>query len=869
MRRKYAIFLLMTATACGSSETGKEIGPETTADAETVLDEATLETQGEVPETPEVVTIASGKYTLDFNSKYLELTLERNGSPLLRLPSDGLQLGRVDSLLDPDGNDTYSFDPWFMYEAANAADFYVPPKGLGWLSPVEAEVVDYGDSHFTAILTYPEGGTARLEATVSPSLPSFHIMLQPLGGPTLAFVRLRARVDENEGFYGLGAFFDHVEHRGHTIPMQLEADLKIESSNNEAHVRVPFIIGTKGWGMFVQSYRPMVFDVASKEKDLVEVTVGTGADTAQGLPFYFYAADHPLDITRLYYETTGYPAMPARWALGPILWRDEVGGQEEVLSDLRRIRELDLATTAYWIDRPYATAVNTFDFDKSDYEDPAKMIEEAHRLGFRLALWHSPYAGEKSEASKEFHQYALDHGYYPPEVGLLLNNWGRPIDFTNPEAYAWWQGLIRRYTDMGIEGFKLDYGEDVTVGLMGIRSAWRFHDGSDERTMHRYYNFLYHRVYFETLPNSGGFILARNAGFGDQVNITCIWPGDADSSFTKHREVVTLPNGEQYVSVGGLPATVMYGLSLGPSGFPYFGADTGGYRHAAPPDKELFTRWMQQTALSSVMQVGNNASSMPWDFSFNGKPLYDEESLGWYREYSRLHLRLWPYEWTYVTRVRKDGRPIQRPIGLTWPELNVHPEDEYLFGDYLLVAPVMERGATSRDVFFPKGRWLDLDDDCVYEGVQTVKVEAPLSKLPLFIAEGGIIPMLRPTIDTLVPVGDDTIDSYATTEGVLYVVTFPGSASSFELFDKTKLTQERLQNVIKLAYEDGEEFRFGAVFEVLNVRSNPKSVTVDGVVIEASNDLESIENAGWWWDGERGRLHVKVGPGKHTIEATW
>src|SRR5262249_13883847 len=155
---------------------------------------------------------------------------------------------------------------------------------------------------------------------------------------------------------------------------------------------------------------------------------------------------------------------------------------------------------------------------------------------------------------------------------------------TNPDAYAWWQDLVRNYTNMGVEGFKLDYAEDVVPGLTNGRNVWEFYDGSDERTMHEGYTLLYHQVYQETLPAEGSFLLCRHGTWGDQVNASVIWPGDLDASFAKNGEMV-----DDYVSVGGLPATVIAGLSLGASGYPFFGADTGGYLHS-PPDKELFTR---------------------------------------------------------------------------------------------------------------------------------------------------------------------------------------------------------------------------------------------------------------------------------------
>ena len=129
---------------------------------------------------------------------------------------------------------------------------------------------------------------------------------------------------------------------------------------------------------------------------------------------------------------------------------------------------LGLAPTApaAWIDPPYATGVNTFDFSAPQFRDPTAMIGTLHTLGFRTALWHTPYLDEEDPSTAELRSYATSHGFYPPRTGLLFNGWGRPIDLTNPDAYAWWQRLIRRYTDAGIEGFKLDYGEDVVPGAV-------------------------------------------------------------------------------------------------------------------------------------------------------------------------------------------------------------------------------------------------------------------------------------------------------------------------------------------------------------------------------------------------------------------
>ncbi len=882
MRRRGAIAKMwakiacVVAVSCGSGtkeipDAGEDAAREAVLDsveADPVADDLgsedpmALEEPGSPPPTLAVIRAGTSELRLDLEA--IEMALVRDHKTLLQLGRDGLGFGRVDTL-EP----ARSYDPWYLYPASGATESLDPPEGLAFLWPAAGEVLSVDEGRVRARLQYPEGLAALVSIEASAD-GRFQVRLQPEPeGPPLAFVRLRARAGRDEGFYGLGAWHDHVNHRGRTRTMQIEIDPDSESANNEGHVRIPLLIGSRGWGMFVDSLAGMVFDVATQGDDLIEVTVGTGEATRDGLSFYLIAEAHPLDVTKHYYDLTGAFRLPAPWALGPWVWRDEGVDQGKVLADLEAMRDLDLAATGYWIDRPYASAVNSFDFDPKHYNDPAAMIARAHELGFRMALWHAPYVDPKDEDSRPFYDFAKENGYFPPIIGVTFDKWGPLVDFTNPQAYAWWQGLLGFYRDLGVEGYKLDYAEEVILGAFGVRTPWLFADGSDDRTMHHLYQWWYHKVYSEMLPEDGGFLLCRTATIGDQVHGPIIWPGDLDATFWPHGYEL-LKDGYPKKAVGGLPASVVYGLSLGPSGFPFYGADTGGYIHA-PPDKELFTRWFQQTALSSVMQVGNGASTVPWETG--GPDGYDEEMLGWYRTYARLHLRLWPYEWTYALAILDTGRPIQRPFGLQVPEMGEHPWDLYFFGDDLLVAPVLERDAREKAVLFPPGRWVDWWDGQVLEGPGRVTVPAPLWKLPLYLREGGIVPMLRPTIDTLAPTTEPhRVDSYATTPGVLYVRVFPGPASEFRVHDGTLLGQERQGASVHLSVAQGAEFRLGVVFEVYDVREAPAEVLVDGVDVvrvDPAEDLAALDS-GWAFDASAvPALVIRVPGGVHEVMAIW
>jgi alpha-D-xyloside xylohydrolase len=248
--------------------------------------------------------------------------------------------------------------------------------------------------------------------------------------------------------------------------------------------------------------------------------------------------------------------------------------------------------------------------------------------------------------------------------------------------------------------------------------------------------------------------------------------------------------------------------------------------------------------------------------------------LGWYRTYTRLHLRLFPYAWTYAENLKKDGRPLQRPFGLAYPELGVHPNDEYLFGDSILVAPVIARGAVSRTVIFPPGTWIDWWTGKRYEGGQgeAVMVAAPLGVLPLFVAEGGIVPLLRPTIDTLTPVADPTkVDSYATTPGVLWARIAPGPTSEFTVFDGAVIGQELKGKTLSLSSKDGAELKYGVVFEVIALGKKPGSVTDGGKALSEVADAAALDAAasGWTYLPDAGGTAlVKVGPGAHAVAVT-
>jgi alpha-D-xyloside xylohydrolase len=785
------------------------------------------------------VPVTSGRAKITLSDDRTTLVFDRDGAPLLQFHADAFQAGTVDDLESGD-----SFDPYWMF-----VDQPNVPTSLVWRAlPPTAQmraVVSTAD-RLELELDYDGSTGSVVIARAAPDC--FTIDLSATG--TVAYLRVRPDADASEGFYGLGEWGDAVSHRGKLRPMQMEPKFESESADDEGHVPVPLLIGTRGWGVFVESDRPGAFDVARQSPTRVDITYGD----VTSLRVHLFSDSAPIEILHHYFDLTGYPGLPAPWAYGPLLWRDGSMSQAQMVDDISQIRTRHLATSGVWFDRPYATGVETFDFDPVKFPDPPAMLTALHDAGLRYAVWQSPYtapAGNSEDPAPTQHDYADAHSFFPPVTAVLVNQWGKPIDFTNPDAYAWWSQNLATYTKpisaggYGVEGFKLDYAEDVVVGIFGQRARWLFADGSDERTMHRGYTLLYHQIHRELLAPEGGFLLTRTGRWGDQQKGMIIWPGDLDASFEKEGD----PQGAM-LAVGGLPAALIKGIGLSASGFPFYASDTGGYRHS-PPNNECWLRWVEANTIASAMEVGDSSSQMPWEFTpQNGR---DQHSVDVYQQYASLHLRLYPYAWTYAQQIAMTGHPLVRPFGFVHPEVGQHPDDEYLFGDALLVAPVVTAGATSRDVWFPPGTWRDWWTGAAFDGgtagaKQTVT--APLDVLPLYLAAGAIIPMLRPTIDTLSPVAAASpVDSFATDAGVLSVRIVPGPMSTFTVYDGTLITQS--PNSIKLA--PGRVFDHGALFEVI-ATAMPASIMNGSVAVPQLGSLAAVQAAasGWYWEAATG-----------------
>ncbi|MFI5302356.1 MAG: hypothetical protein ACHREM_30045, partial [Polyangiales bacterium] len=275
------------------------------------------------------LVLVAGDATLSIDPSRAVIAWSIAGASRVTIGVDGLQVGSID-----DGSalpSTYNFDPTEAYADPSTSTL---PSGLAWHSVRSFSVASAGDASIALALTMDDASAASIVFTVERDR-SIQAVFKPDPMKTVAFLRVRAHGSATEGFYGLGEYFDSVEHHGKVRAMQLAIDSSTESGDNEAHVPVPFVIGTSGWGLFVESRRPGAFGVALDAPEVVDATFATTTDSPNGLAFHLYAAIDPLDVTGLYYRSTSAPKLPAPWALGPWVWRNDVAGQAAVGADAK------------------------------------------------------------------------------------------------------------------------------------------------------------------------------------------------------------------------------------------------------------------------------------------------------------------------------------------------------------------------------------------------------------------------------------------------------------------------------------------------------------------------------------------------------
>jgi alpha-glucosidase len=526
----------------------------------------------------------------------------------------------------------------------------------------------------------------------------------------------------------------------------------IRNRPDAAYFPLPWVLSTRGYGLSIDqddlSYVRLRADASDRWSIEAE---------AARLSYTVYAGPAPLDALRRYTAATGRQPAPARWFFGP--WYQSGHANHVPLEEERR--QLDALGGAP------ASVVEThcrylpLGEDRGHEEEERARTALFHSRGLAALSYINPLVGaeyaeayepaaragvlQRDRSGRPYLFRAYAGGRVPPHTEETQ------YDFRSPRATPLWARIAERIVAAGYDGWMEDFGEYTPLDAVAS-------DGSTGVAAHNRYPTDYHRAAAAAageLEQRYGRRLARfvRSGWtGTAAVAPIVWGGDPTTSW----------------GFDGLASALLEGLSMGASGVAMWGSDTGGFMSTLDRlTPELLRRWIQFAAFCPVMRTKAGGIEIP---AYGRPQIWDPEVLPTWRRWARWHTRLNDHLMAAHDAYRATGRPIMCALELVHPELGP-VSDQYLLGEHLLVAPVLEPGCTTRRVVLPAGRWMDLFDPTrSFTGPGAIEVEVGPDDIPVFVRAGAVLSLLPEDVDSLSPYAPDLGDR----RDVLAVAGDPG-----------------------------------------------------------------------------------------------
>lgn len=575
-------------------------------------------------------------------------------------------------------------------------------------------------------------------------------------------VRLSMAMQAGESAYGMGERASGLQLRGKRFTLwNSDPSPTYGRGSDPLYSSVPFYLGVHNdsvYGLFWDNSSRGTADLGAAKADELIFEAETGE-----LRYYLLAGTDVKHVLSRYTELTGRMSLPPLWSLGYHQSRFSYDSQDTVLKLAHEFRSHGVPCDVLYLDIHYMNGFRSFTWDQVRFPDFANMIDALHRQGFKVVPIVDP--GIKIDTAYGPYKSGLEWKVfltYPdgkPAVGVVWPGASHFPDFTNPAARSWWvqqmAGLIR----LGVDGIWNDLTEPAiftsenTITLPDYVVHDKDGQGGNHLENHNVYGMLMGRASAEALhkyhPESRPFNIIRS-GFAGAQRYAMTWTGENSSDWDHLRLSVSMV------------------LNMGLSGIPMTGPDVGGFNGDA--SGELLTRWIQAACLMPFFRSHSNFNTHaqePWAF---GQPYEVINRLS-----IELRYKLLPYLYSVVAQSKEYGWPVVRPIFMAEPDNpNLRAvDDAFMLGDALLVAPVLEEGATRRTVYLPQGEWYDYWTSELIQGGRSITIPAPLERLPLFVRAGAVIPVWP----EMQYVGENEVET------LVYRV-FPGDFETVQYEDK-------------------------------------------------------------------------------------
>ncbi|MCG8640228.1 MAG: hypothetical protein MI862_10830 [Desulfobacterales bacterium] len=526
--------------------------------------------------------------------------------------------------------------------------------------------------------------------------------------------------------YGFGEKYGSLNKRGQKLVSWAEDALGVNAE--VCYKNVPFCWtpggshtadGSSGYGVFIHTTARITHGAGYPQWSNWSYAALVEDDL---LDLFFIAGDSPAQLIKRYTDITGRTEEVPLWSLGNWISRAYYQTFEEAESVARTIRERKIPCDVYTLDGRAWQDTDTrfyFDFDPTRYPEPEKFVDIMRELSMKLCVWEYPICSVEHPKFKEFdergwflkdkegktYRYEFDLSPFGkvltplPKSGLL--------DFTVPDAAQWWYDQHIRLHRLGVDVFKVDFGEQTPEDAYAS-------NGDSGIKFHNALPLLYNKVCYDASREHAGmgFVWSR-CGWAGSQRFPMQWGGDPQASWN------------------GLAGSIIGGVNWGMAGAPFYSHDIGGF-YGGPPEPELYVRWMQAGVMGPFCRIHGIGPREPWYFGDEAETIV--------KEWLEIRYRLIPYLQRQVLEAAESGMPVMRSMVLAFPEepQTWQFELQYMLGDHLLVAPVLQPGGHVR-VFLPGGTWYDYFTGKPFSGNRVIDVKTDLDRIPVFVRQGAVL----------------------------------------------------------------------------------------------------------------------------------
>ena len=652
-------------------------------------------------------------------------------------------------------------------------------------------------------------------------------------------VKMSKQSKDGESFYGLGDKASHLNLKGRRVENWAMDQYAFHKDQEPLYKVVPFYIGlhhNKSYGIFFDNTFKTFFDFCHERRNVTSFWAEGGE-----MNYYFFYGPKMSDVVTTYTHLTGKPELPPMWTLGYHQCKWSYYPESKVKEITSKFRELKIPCDGIYLDIDYMDGFRCFTWNKEYFPDPKRMVAELAKDGFKTVVIIDP--GIKIDKDYWVYKEALENDYFckradgPYMKGKVWPGECNFPDYTNPAVREWWAGLFKELiSEIGVKGVWNDMNEPAVMEVPGKTfppDVRHDYDGNpcSHRKAHNIYGTQMARATYEGVKRFAypkrPFIITRSAYSGAQ-RYTSSWTGDNVASW-EHLWIANIQ---------------MQRMSM--SGMGFTGSDIGGF--AEQPSGELYARWIQLGVFHPFCRThssGDHGEQEPWSF---GKEVIDIT-----RKFVELRYQLLPYLYTMFWNYVNDGTPMLKPlVYFDQDDMHTHYRtDEFIFGNQILVCPILEPNAQGRRMYLPKGNWYNYWTNELVEGKRELWVNTKFDEIPVFVKEGAIIPKYpvqqyvgemqfdELTLDVYYKLGkekstvyEDAQDGYDYNKGRFSLRTF-----TFNGKEKEIIIQQHKEGTFETSYSKFKINLKGLPFKVKKIEIDNEKVTLEQVQLNGDNFL--------------------------------